>query len=117
MPPKQRPAGGSSQAARPLDGFAVVLSGRFSPYGLSHASLEKLVRSLGSKASRNVGQDVTHLACTKQDFNDAAIKVAAAHAQGTPLVQPDWVVECECQQRAVPADGYLWTAAAAPRGP
>lgn len=116
MPPRRRAAAAAAAKTPPLEGCTVAFSGRFNKYGHSHGSLEQLVRELGGKTMKSVGQGATHLVCTEQDYNDGASKVGTAQAQGTPLVKPEWLVECEKQQTAVGADEFLWTAAAAADG-
>ncbi|POR31002.1 Poly [ADP-ribose] polymerase [Tolypocladium paradoxum] len=112
MPPRRRAAAAAAKTP-PLEGCAVAFSGRFNKYGHSHGSLEQLVRELGGKTMKSVGQGLTHLVCTEQDYNDGASKVGTAQAQGTPLVKPEWLLECEKQQTAVGADEFLWTAGGA----
>ncbi|PNY19706.1 Poly [ADP-ribose] polymerase [Tolypocladium capitatum] len=117
MPPRRKAAAAAAAAKTPpLEGCTVAFSGRFNKYGHSHGSLEQIVHEHGGKTMKSVGQGVTHLVCTEQDYNDGSSKVGAAQAQGTPLVKPEWLFECEKQQTPIGADDFLWAVAVAAAG-
>ncbi|KJZ74530.1 hypothetical protein HIM_06126 [Hirsutella minnesotensis 3608] len=94
-----------------LEGCVVVLSGRFTKYDHSQASLEQLVRSMGGGVGKSAVANMTHVVCTEQDYADGAVKVKAAVARDVPVVKPEWLLECEKQHTALAVDDFLWSGA------
>ncbi|KAJ6438183.1 integral membrane family protein [Purpureocillium lavendulum] len=105
-------------AAPPLDGCVLSFCGKFTPWGHTQTSFEALVRTLGGRPMKTVTKDATHLVCTQYDFiyHDDG-KVGKATKSGVKVVQPEWLLECEKQNKLVSADDYVWTMAKATAGP
>ncbi|KAH6611508.1 hypothetical protein Trco_001528 [Trichoderma cornu-damae] len=92
----------------PLDGCVLSISGKFDSSNHTHASLEKLVRSLGGSVTKSVTKATTHVVCTEDDYNGKSAKVAAGTAKDLPLVSPEWVFECEKRNKAIDPQTHVW---------
>ncbi|ODA76069.1 hypothetical protein RJ55_08352 [Drechmeria coniospora] len=108
MAPRRKQA---AAAKPPLEGCTVVLSGRFTSLGHTQGTMEALVRTLGGGTAKTMtAQGITHLVCTEQDYENGSSKVAGARAAGDlPIVKPDWIFECQRQNKTLATDEFLWT--------
>ncbi|PHH60232.1 hypothetical protein CDD81_1932 [Ophiocordyceps australis] len=69
--------------------------------------MHALVTALGGQSAATVSAGVTHLVSTRIDFSNDVGAVKAARAQDTPIVKPDWVLECKRQGKRLPLDAFV----------
>ncbi|CAG9944454.1 unnamed protein product [Clonostachys rosea f. rosea IK726] len=105
-------AAAADSTPQPLDGYKIVLSGKFNHLGHTQGSLEKLVRTLGGSTSNSVTGTTTHVVCTEFDYNSGSKKIDAAKSSGKPLLDPQWVIDAEGKASAPDESTYSWAARA-----
>ncbi|VUC21937.1 unnamed protein product [Clonostachys rosea] len=108
----RRRAAAADSTAQPLDGYKIVLSGKFNHLGHTQGSLEKLVRTLGGSTSNSVTSTTTHVVCTEFDYNAGSKKIDAAKSSDKPLLDPQWVIDAEGKASAPDEAQYSWAARA-----
>ncbi|CAH0040663.1 unnamed protein product [Clonostachys solani] len=105
-------AAAADSTPQPLDGYKIVLSGKFNHLGHTQGSLEKLVRALGGSTSNSVTSTTTHVVCTEFDYNSGSKKIDAAKSSDKPLLDPQWVIDAEGKASAPDEATYSWAARA-----
>ena len=75
--------------------------GRFDMEGYSHAKLNTLTTSLGGTTAKSVTQKTTHLIYTVKNADPMSNAWITAKNKDIPIVQLQWIVECEKQQKKV----------------
>lgn len=114
MPTRRRAAAAAAadSTPQPLDGYKIVLSGKFNHLGHTQGSLEKLVRTLGGSTQNSVTGTTTHVVCTEFDYNSGSKKIDAAKSSDKPLLDPQWVIDAEGKASAPDEATYSWAARA-----